>query len=77
MQTLHAALTAAGVPLDSHESDLYAPDTALVRAILAGYPLELSTVTTFHSRGQRWLCIPFAFLPWWQARAGLSISVSK
>lgn len=71
--TLYAALLAAGVPIDNHESDLYFPVTEQSTAILAQYPHSKANATTFANQrppnvGQRWYDVPFAFLPWWEAR---------
>lgn len=61
------ALTAAGVPIDHHESDLYCLATSEARQIvkLSGW-----SHTTFTSQidGQIWLDIPFAYEPFWGAR---------
>jgi hypothetical protein len=62
-------LMAAGIPIDSHESDLYCLATPEARALIgrAGH----YSVTRFRSTidGRDWYEIPFAFEPWWQARA--------
>lgn len=64
-------LEAAGIPMASHASDLYCRDTPEAREIVrtAGY-----TFTTFVNqrpphKGERWLDVSFAYLPWWEARA--------
>lgn len=69
---LYADLTAAGIPTASHESDLYFPDTEQACAILARYPTEQSNARRFTNqapphKGERWLDVPFAYLPWWKA----------
>ena len=64
---LYALLQSAGVPTDSHESDLYAlvtgESTRLVRE-------SGRTHSTFLSRidGRLWFDVPFAYTPWWEAR---------
>lgn len=73
MKTLYAELIAAGVLVDNHESDLYCPDTPAVREILARYPISQANARGFSNQrppnvGERWLDIPFAFLPWWEKR---------
>ena len=60
---VYAELKAAGVPLDNHESDLYALATEEARRIVKGsgwYGVEV-----FRSQidGQLWIEIPFAFYP--------------
>lgn len=71
MDSLFSRIIAAGISYDSHESDLYLPDTPEVRAILADFPLEKSNARPFRSLvdGKPWLDVPFAFLPYWEARA--------
>lgn len=70
--TLYEELKAAGIETDSHESDLYAPDTPEVVAILARYPTENKTSRAFVNQIDKklWFDIPFAFTPFWQAKAG-------
>lgn len=69
--SLYGDLLAAGVPMANHESDLYFKDTPESRAILAKYPYSAKIASRF--RNQRndeiWWEAPFAFLPWWEARA--------
>lgn len=62
-------LKAAGVPLDHHESDLYAKVCPESRAIVARYE-HRRIVRLFRSAidGDLWYDIPFAYLPWWEAR---------
>jgi len=66
---LHHDLKTAGIKTDHHESDLYAPDTPEVRAILERYPLNKANARPFTVQeghpdaGQRWLDIPFAYEP--------------
>ena len=75
MTTLYQDLMDAGIEVANHESDLYFPDTEPARTILAKYPREADIATRFtNSRppnvGERWVDVPFAFLPWWKARTG-------
>lgn len=72
--SLYGDLLAAGVPLDSHESDLYAQDKPETRAILAHWPVQAKLALPFWTVArdgteEKWWDIPFAFLPWWEARA--------
>lgn len=63
-------LLAAGVPLDSHESDLYAKVSPESHSILAGY-VHQQNVTVFRSQvdGCRWFSIPFAYDPFWEGKS--------
>lgn len=70
---LYEEIKAAGIPYANHESDLYIPATPETRAILARHPDQNKTATTFINQapphvGERWLDVPFAFSPWWEAR---------
>ena len=71
--TLYGDLLRAGVPLDHHESDLYFRDCPEGRAILARFPEAAAQArpfwTSLESDGEKWWDVPFAYLPWWQARA--------
>jgi hypothetical protein len=68
-ESVYNAMIAAGVPTDSHESDLYVPVTPTSMAILNRLARPVN-VTTFTSRidGALWYDIPFAYTPWWDAR---------
>jgi len=63
-QSLYDRLRAAGVPLDHHESDLYALKTPESEAIMK---TDDHIVTTFVSRIDQkvWYDIPFAYKPFW------------
>jgi hypothetical protein len=67
--SVYGQLQAAGVPLDSHESDLYVRvtpvSTGILRASTMGY-----TVFVDRRTGALWYDVPFAFDPWWEARVG-------
>lgn len=67
---LFAEIKQAGIEFSNHESDLYLPDTPEVRAILVRHPLERGNATRFVNQldGQRWVDVPFAFLPFWEQR---------
>ena len=68
--SVYAELVAAGIPTESHESDLYVPDTVAARAILARFPDQQRIATRFVCIIEQtaWIAIPFAYLPWWEAR---------
>ena len=65
----YAALKAAGVPLDSHESDLYAKVTPASTAIIKASGWSYSTFIS-QIDGLRWYDLPFAYLPFWERKAG-------
>lgn len=61
-------LAAAGIAMDSHESDLYVADSPQAREIIGRHGYRF---TTFRNEapphvGEVWLDVPFAFLPWWE-----------
>ena len=66
---IYTQLKGAGVPLDSHESDLYAKVTPEATAIIGGYQFKCN-VETFVSQidGKLWYDIPFAFTPFWESK---------
>lgn len=66
---IYAALVAAGVSVQAHESDLYAEVTPVSRGILATYK-HRANVRTFVDAvtGRLTYDIPFAFRPYWDAR---------
>lgn len=71
--TLYEALHAAGVPLDSHESDLYVKDTPEARAILVAHgkcpgAWGCEAFTSNIEPRDCWFDVPFAFDPYWQQR---------
>jgi hypothetical protein len=61
---LYAALVAAGIPTDSHESDLYCLSTPESRALVE---LSGKSFNRFTSQvdGKAWLDVPFTFTPFW------------
>lgn len=68
---IHQQLLDAGVPLDFHESDLYALVTPESRAIVECYEFYRSNVTTFVSEIDQleWFVIPFEYVPFWERGA--------
>ena len=70
MKSLFETIKEAGIPFDSHESDLYLPATPQVREILNRFPLQKGNATSFINQveGGQWLDIPFAYLPFWEAK---------
>lgn len=64
--SIYEQMKAAGVPIASHYSDLYAKVTEESRAIVASYRFK-ANVTTFTNQveGGLWYDIPFAFDPFW------------
>jgi len=67
-RTLYEDLVAAGIPTDSHESDLYVLDTPEARALLAKHGKQGSGFVSQIDR-RRWLDVPFAYDPFWTKKA--------
>jgi len=65
--TLYEQLKGAGVPLDNHESDLYALANETSKQIIMSHRNWQNT-TTFRSQidGKIWYDIPFAYQPFWE-----------
>lgn len=66
-RSIHQQLLAAGVELDSHESDLYAKVTPESTHIVeeSGHS---SSVFKSENDGQMWYDLPFAYEPFWRAK---------
>ena len=64
--SIYDELKAANLPLDNHESDLYALMTVESMKIIDNYNYK-SNVKTFKSQidGKIWYDIPFAYKPFW------------
>lgn len=64
-------LALAGIPIASHESDLYCRDTPESREIIQrhGYRFTLFRNQRPSHKGELWLDVPFAYLPYWEAKA--------
>lgn len=69
MPSLYEDLQSTGAEMDNHESDLYVKATPETRLLVEVSGL---TFTEFRSEadGAAWLDVPFAYLPWWEHRAG-------
>ena len=70
--SLYQDLTAAGIPIDNHESDLYFPATPAALEILAQYPQQKKNARHFVDQTKpphRWVDVPFEFDPWWEGKA--------
>ena len=68
---LYEELRAAGVPIDSHESDLYFPATERALTILARHDIHRHNARPFvciTDGGRAWMEVPFAYAPWWEAQ---------
>ena len=63
---LYQRITDAGIPTDSHESDLYVLDSAETRAILADYPELHWSAFRSQTDSRVWIDVPFMYLPWWK-----------
>ena len=69
-KTLYDAITEAGIPTDSHESDLYIRATPEAAEILAQYPCAVTAkVFRSHVDGEWWWDVPFMYQPYWDAKA--------
>ena len=77
--SLYGDLLAAGVPMENHESYLYFKDGPEARAILARFPHSAKIASRFHSagNGEIWWEVPFAWLPWWEARVTVPTTVPE
>jgi hypothetical protein len=64
----YSAALAAGIQIDSHESDLYIKGTPEAFAIVKRTGASYSTFRSNIDR-ETWIDVPFAYLPWWEARA--------
>lgn len=62
-RSLYQQLLAAGVELDSHESDLYAKVTPESTRILEDGGIDGADM--FTSDGERWYDLPFQYDPFW------------
>lgn len=71
MSSIYQQLKAAGVPLDHHESDLYAKQTPESKSIVGAYEHRCN-VQAFRSDGEWWYDIPFAYEPFWDRVEGLA-----
>ena len=69
--SIYKQLKEAGVPLDSHESDLYALRTPESKEIVKEYQFR-SIVQTFRNQidNKIWYDIPFAYDLFWERRIG-------
>lgn len=67
---LYQDLVAIGAEIDHHESDLYVKDSAAVREVLMRHSKEGRLhESTFLSKGERWLEVPFAYSPHFAPKA--------
>jgi len=66
--TLYDACVAAGLEMDSHESDLYLRDTPQALALIVSYRGMRHGAKRFRSAvdGNIWFDVPFAFAPFWR-----------
>jgi hypothetical protein len=65
MPSLYQDMLAAGVKIDSHESDLYVEATPSSVAILKRYPRCNASYFRNNVDGKLWIDIPFAYDPFW------------
>lgn len=65
---LYADCVAAGIPVRNHESDLYIPVNETTRELLQKHDKKAGTYTN-QVEGDQWFDVPFAFTPYWDAKA--------
>ena len=65
--SLYEELKTAGIPLDNHESDLYAKVTSESRDIVVRSGWSCSTFVS-NIDGGLWFDLPFAYEPFWLKR---------
>ena len=63
--TIYEAMKAAGVPIDSHESDLYVRATPEAERIISEYG-KVGEYFTDSIDHVRWIELPFMFDPFWK-----------
>ena len=63
-KTLYQELIDSNIPIDHHESDLYAKVTPLSRTLVKAAVLRYSTFVS-EIDGTLWFEIPFAYSPFW------------
>ena len=66
--TLYEELKESGAQIESHESDLYTPDTPEARELVKRHDATAGTFTS-QIDGKPWLDIAFQYDPFWQERA--------
>ena len=68
--TIYEQAKELGIPMDNHESDLYLPVNDKTRILVSNHIAKGGGATTFCSQidNRLWYDIPFAYLPWWEAR---------
>ncbi len=73
-ERVYDAVVRLAIPHANHESDLYLPNTRQVQAILRAHGVRINGHTASYFRNQVdggiWIDLPFAYLPYWQARGG-------
>ena len=71
-KSLYERLVEAGCETDSWQSDLYVREIEMAKQIIRDFESEggISNKENFISErdGQRWIDLPFAFKPYWDAR---------
>ncbi len=68
---LYEILTAVGAEIDHHESDLYVEQNDTTLLVIDGY-FHRRIVKSFVSEGRQWFDVPFAYMPFWEAKASCS-----
>ena len=75
-KNLYQRLKEAGCELDSWQSDLHVKSTPEAREVIAQFEAEggITNKEGFTSQidGARWIDLPFAYQPWWDAKVGVA-----
>lgn len=60
-----------GIKISNHESDLYCENTLEAQEIVKrhGYTFSCFINQAPPNKGKSWLDVPFAYIPWWEAKA--------
>ncbi len=66
-ESLYSRIKAAGIPFDSHESDLYVLATPEARQLVDECGAVCSVFVS-QVDGRRWLDVPFHYEPFWTRR---------
>jgi hypothetical protein len=68
--SIYTEMVAAGVPIESHFSDMYAPINDITTGIVNRYKCHGGNVETFISQldDKLWYDVPFAYDPYWEKR---------
>ena len=76
--SIYKDMVKAGIPIASHESDLYVKCTLESKAIVLNYKYKRN-VTAFTSQTDHtlWYDIPFAYRPFWDEKERIAKKIRK